>query len=222
MEYLLDRKIKKIDYLMISHFDSDHSKISSEIIEKLNVKNIIISKQFESTEEFEKTIKSAKKNKVNIIMVKEGDIITIDKNTYFKILWPKSSGSSYIKENAINNNSIVAKLCYKDFSVLFTGDIEEAAEKEILDRYNEETLKSNILKVAHHGSKSSSIEEFINTVQPQIALIGVGENNKFGHPNNNVLERLNNINCKVYRTDENGEITIEVRKRGVKVKKVIK
>lgn len=204
---------------MISHFDSDHSKMASEIIEKLNVKNIIISKQFEHTDEFDKTIEAARKNNVNIILVQAGDTVEIDKNTYFEILWPDSE---FIKENAINNNSIVAKLHYKNFTALFTGDIEETAEKKILNEYDEQTLKSTILKVAHHGSKSSSTEEFINTVQPQIALIGVGANNKFGHPGNKVIERLQKIGSKIYRTDEDGEISVIIDNKGkIKVKKFI-
>ena len=79
--------------------------------------------------------------------------------------------------------------------MLFTGDIEEIAEKEILHEYktNLKVLKSTILKVAHHGSKSSSTQEFIQTVYPQIALIGVGKDNKFGHPNDEVVSRLQSI-----------------------------
>lgn len=81
--------------------------------------------------------------------------------------------------------------------MLFTGDIEEIAEKQILEEYeNTNTLKSSILKVAHHGSKTSSIESFLEVVNPKIALIGVGKNNTFGHPNNYVIERLNNLRCK--------------------------
>lgn len=98
----------------------------------------------------------------------------------------------------MNNNSIVAKLIYKDFSILFTGDIEGIAEKQILSAYknNMQNLNSTILKVGHHGSKTSSTKNFIETINPQIALIGVGENNMFGHPNDGVIERLEKIRCK--------------------------
>lgn len=102
-------------------------------------------------------------------------------------MWPQKD---LIHENVLNNNSIVCKLSYRDFSILFTGDIEEIAEKQIVNLYSSSVLDSNVLKVAHHGSKSSSIDAFISKVNPQIALIGVGENNKFGHPNNAVIERL--------------------------------
>jgi len=86
-------------------------------------------------------------------------------------LWPKIS---QIQENILNNNSIVAKLSYNDFSILFTGDIEEIAEKHILEEYSKTSiLNSTILKVGHHGSKTSSTKEFIKKVNPKIALIGV-------------------------------------------------
>jgi len=88
-----------------------------------------------------------------------------------QILWPKKE---QINENILNNNSIVAKLIYRKSSILFTGDIEEIAEKSILEEYkNTKVLQSNILKVGHHGSKTSSIQKFIETVKPKIALIGV-------------------------------------------------
>ena len=112
---------------------------------------------------------------------------------YFDVLWPNKE--KLIKDNGINNNSLVLKLNYNNFSCLFTGDIEEVAEKEIVNEYkNDKNLvKSDILKVAHHGSKTSSIEEFIEFVKPKIALIGVGKNNNFGHPNFDVIERIKNF-----------------------------
>lgn len=84
--------------------------------------------------------------------------------------------------------------------MLLTGDIEEIAEIQILEEYKNdlELLKSTILKVGHHGSKTSSTQEFLEAVKPSIALIGVGENNKFGHPNEEVIQRLNNLRSKSF------------------------
>lgn len=197
---------------MISHFDSDHSGRAVEVIEKLNVKNIIISKQSEASEQFENTIKVAQENSVNIIQVQAGDILKIDDDIYFEILWPKIDET--ITENPLNNNSIVAKMKYGSFSMLFTGDIEQEAEEKIVEEYNENELSATVLKIAHHGSSTSSTEEFIEKVKPQIALIGVGENNKFGHPADAIIERLNAYGVKSYRTDLHGEITLEVSKNG--------
>ena len=139
--------------------------------------------------------------------------IKIEKDLYLDVLWPMSKNA--ISENNINNNSLVCKMIYQKFSILFTGDIEEIAENAILEKYKDtNTLKSTILKVAHHGSKSSSTEEFLNVVKPKIAIIGVGEKNTFGHPNSNILERLKKSGSKLFRTDEDGEITIRVNKKG--------
>ena len=142
-------------------------------------------------------------------LVEEGDKINIEKDVNIEVLWPNSK--KVISENIINNNSLVFKINYKKFSILFTGDIEEIAEKKILEE-NKNTLKSTILKVAHHGSKTSTTSEFLKAVNPQYALIGVGKNNKFGHPSENTLKKMKERNIRVYRTDELGEITIKLNK----------
>ncbi len=92
----------------------------------------------------------------------------------------------------------------------------------ILNKYlNTNALKSTIIKVSHHGSKTSSSEEFLKKVNPRIALIGVGENNKFGHPNARVIKSLQDINCRIYRTDKMGEIEITISKEGnLKIKSI--
>lgn len=154
-------------------------------------------------------------------MVEEGERINIEKDLYFEILWP--SFNKVVDVNSLNNNSLVCKLNYKNFSMLFTGDIENQTERILVSKYkNTNILNSEILKVGHHGSKTSSNEEFLALIKPKIALIGVEKNNKFGHPNLEVLERLNKFNCKVYRTDNNGEISIIIKdKDRIKVNKVI-
>ena len=192
--YLLDRKIKELDYIIISHFDADHAQGCAKVLEELKVSKIILAKQVEESELYRKVITIAKQKKTKLIYVKQGDILNID-GIKITVLYPKDE---LILENAMNNNSIVCKLEYNSFSMIFTGDIEEIAEKKILDEYKNDLkiLNSTILKVAHHGSKTSSIEEFIRVVNPKIALIGVGKNNKFGHPNNDVIKRLENIRYK--------------------------
>lgn len=162
-------------------------------MEELKVENIIIGKQFEESENYQNFIEIVNKNKIKVYVVEAGKKINIEKNLYFDVLWPDSK--NVVEKNSINNNSLLGKLIYNNFSILFTGDIEEIAEKSILKKYekNKSILDSDILKVAHHGSKSSSTEEFLNVVKPKIALIGVGKNNNFGHPNNEVLERLRRI-----------------------------
>lgn len=137
-----------------------------------------------------------------------GNRINIEKNLFFDILWP--SKNEVVSKNVINNNALVCKMVSKKVTMLFTGDIEQEAEKAILNKYkaNISILKSDILKVAHHGSKTSSTEEFLEAVKPNTAVIGVGKNNNFGHPNKSVLEKLKRLGCRIYRTDESGEIIL--------------
>ena len=197
--YLLDRRINSLDYVIISHFDSDHYKGLEYVIKNIKVKTVIIPKQFEESDNYADFIEIAKDKKIKVIEVTAGQRIMLDKEVEMCVLWPIED---YIKENAINNNSIVFKIYFENFSMLFTGDIEEEAEKQIISRYKdikyngENILKSDILKVAHHGSKSSSIQEFVELVKPEIALIGVGKNNNFGHPNGDVINRLKELRYK--------------------------
>ena len=215
--YLLDRGIKELDYMIISHFDSDHVGGLFYVLENIRVKKVVISIQGENSENLERLRKIVKKKKQKVIVVKKGDNISIERDVSLKILWPRAQ--NMIKENILNNNSMVCKLSYKNFSMLFTGDIEEA-EKDILKEYDLNDLQSTILKVAHHGSNTSSSQEFVDAVNPQIALIGVGENNKFNHPSEEVIERLKIKGIKIFRTDQMGEISIVVDRNGkMKIKK---
>lgn len=117
------------------------------ILENMKVKNIVIGVQAERYESCVEFMKLAKEKNVKVIVLKSGDVLRIDKETYFKTIFPDSAYT--ISENKINNNSLVLKLFYRDFSMLFTGDIEEEAENYISNKY-QEALKADILKVAHH------------------------------------------------------------------------
>ena len=154
--------------------------------------------------------------------VKKGDLLKIGKGI-IEIIYPDNE---IINENVKNNNAMVFKLTYDNISMLFTGDIEEIAEKKILNIYkdNKEKLEADILKVAHHGSKTSSHKNFLNIVKPKIALIGVGEDNKFGHPSDIVIDNLKSVKADIFRTDENGEISIttDKKKKRYNIEKLIK
>lgn len=131
---------------------------------------MIIGKQFEVSENYKQFIDIVKERNICVYEVEAGNRINIEKDLYFDVLWPNSN--KIIDDNALNNNSLVCKMVYQKFSCIFTGDIEEIAERDILEKYKgTNTLKSTMLKVAHHGSKSSTTEEFLNAVKPKIALI---------------------------------------------------
>lgn len=203
---------------------------------EIRIKNIIIGKQFEKSENYKKFVENVKNKKIRVNVVEAGNRINIEKNLYIDVLWPSSD--NVISENSINNNSLVCKLNYKKFSVLFTGDIEKSAENAILTKYenyankgsienetfsvdSSKIMQSTILKVAHHGSKTSSITNFLEVVKPKYALIGVGKNNKFGHPADSTLQNLENIGTKVFRTDLCGEVMVQTNGEKIRIKSKI-
>lgn len=209
--YLLNRGITRLDYIMASHFDEDHSHGFIFLLKNMKVKNVIISEQYKTSSIYEQFKQICKKQNIQIIYVKSGDEIRI-KDLAFKILHPKSK-ENQISENPLNNNAIVCMVKYKNRRILFTGDIEKVAENEMVKEYTN-GLKADILKVGHHGSKTSTTKEFLDLINPSVALIGVGQNNKFGHPNEDVIKRLEEKNIQIYRTDEMGEISVIIDKNG--------
>ena len=172
-------------------------------MQEIKVNNIIIGKQYKSSENYEEFIKIVKEKKINVKIVEGGEKVSIEDNLYFDIIWPFSD---------------------KNYSMLFTGDIEAIAEKAILKKYskNLNILKSDILKVAHHGSKTSSITEFIEKIKPKYAIIGVGEDNKFGHPSDSTIQNLEKANIRIYRTDKMGEIEIKTNGKEIKINEFLK
>jgi len=151
LPYLLDRRISKLDYVIISHFDSDHVQGLWAVLENIKVKNVVISKQYEMTENFEKFLEIVKDKGLNVLVVKKGDVIKVDKWARIEVLFPVADVKDYISKNAINNNSIVCKFVDRNISVLFTGDIEKVAEERLIQLYKgSAAIEADILKVAHH------------------------------------------------------------------------
>ena len=215
--YLLNKGITKLDYVIISHFDSDHATGVAQILGKIDVSSIILTRQLEENDIYRHILSIAKEKKIKLIYVKEGDVLKIG-GIKISIIHPENK---LMINNPMNNNSIVCKVEYNSFSMLLTGDIEMEAEELILRKNI--NLKADVLKVAHHGSKTSTTGEFLKAINPKVALIGVGKNNNFGHPSNEVIQRLKENGTRIYRTDENGEISITVNKKGriIKIQRCI-
>lgn len=202
--FLLSQGIKTIDFLIITHFDGDHCTKAELLIEQNFIKNLIVSKNLDiNYYKTKKIIDKAKEKGINIYWVEDNDKLNLQ-SVQLKYLAPIKG--LYFKSR--NDNSIVFKLTYEDFEMLFTGDIEKDAEDAILNYGSEKEIKADILKVAHHGSETSSIKEFINKVRPKEAIISVGKN-KYGHPNSKIIKKLKIIKSRVWRTDHNGAIIIK-------------
>lgn len=220
--FLLNKHVKKIDYIVISHFDSDHVGGILTVMKKFKVKNVIISRQGEDSANYRMFKEIVNRKGINVIIVEKGQRIDIEKDLFIDVLWPEKD---LINENILNNNSIVCKLNYNSFSMLFTGDIEAIAEEKIVNMYKNdaEKIRATCLKAGHHGSKTSSTEELLNIIKPKYVFIGVGIDNKFNHPSEEVIDRYNNLGLSIYRTNQDGEIVMTIKKDGrVSLKKFTK
>lgn len=197
LPYLKHYGVTKLDYLILSHADADHAEGARTILQKIPVNHLIIADQ--PLDEYKKTLKLLPSDdSLNRAIIARTDMkFTLD-DVYFKFLC--GDKNSALKSG--NEASNVLKLTYHNFSVLFTGDLPAEQEKELVRERRD--LQSTVLKVAHHGSKTSSSAEFLQAVKPQFAVISVGKYNSFNHPSPEVIDRLNDLNIITYRTDING------------------
>lgn len=196
--YLNKEKVKNIDIMFATHPDSDHIGGLDYIIDNFKVDKLYMPETSSSNEAFVNLIDSCESKDVDINYLYKGDSLDIDNETTIDILSP-----SFIQaEN--NLNSLVINLNYKNKSFLFTGDSEYSNEIEILNTYNLSDI--DFLKVAHHGSSSSSNIDFLSEVAPDVAVISCGYKNQYGHPHKSTLDNLNILNISTYRTDLLGDI----------------
>lgn len=204
----LDRKgIKRINTVIVTHHHSDHMGNIFKIAGKYGVSRIydngLINENNAASVKLNDILRKGNyKNKV----LRAGDNIKFGRDLWFEVLSPGDFLPPGLQRN-INNSSIVMKMHYKDFTMMFTGDIENPVEYELSQRYGS-LLKADVLKVAHHGSRSSSNFRFISQVKPQFALISCGDFSKYHHPNKNVVGALNHLGATVYYTNANGDIEI--------------
>ncbi len=207
--YLLKRGIKSLDMLILTHFDSDHIGGYRKISDVIDIRRLGISINSLKKEKYNEIVDIAKENFSEIKYLQRGNTFVFD-GIKLKVLLPRKEENI---ENE-NNDSIVLLMEYKNKKVLFMGDLEEEGEKLLLKL--ERNLEADVLKAGHHGSSTSSTENFINKIKPKIALISVG--NRFSSvPGKEVLKRLDSVYCKVYRTDKNGEITVNINENYLSV-----
>jgi competence protein ComEC len=201
MTYLKKENITKLDYVIATHPHEDHIGNMAQIIKKYEIDSFIAPKKVVNTKTFENMIEALKEKDMKITVPHPRDTLDLGENVKAEILAPNSS--SYPDTN---NYSVVLKITYANTSFLFTGDAEKTSEAEMLN--NNYDLSSDVLKVGHHGSSTSTTEDFLNNVNPKIAVISCGKDNKYGHPNRKTLNNLKKKNIQVYRTDIDGTIVL--------------
>ncbi|PKM91044.1 MBL fold metallo-hydrolase [Candidatus Falkowbacteria bacterium HGW-Falkowbacteria-1] len=196
---------KNIDMAIITHPHDDHIAGFPLLIKKYKIKKIIFTGASYSSPLYQEVLKIIDEKNLNLLIPQPEQNIKIDENCYLKFLFPIDSMAGKEMES-LNNSSIVIQLICKNSIFLFTGDAEEEIEKKILEKNYD--LKSDVLKVGHHGSISSTNQEFLNKIDPKIAIIMVGKNNKFNHPSLRTINKLKKIGAETFRTDLNGNILI--------------
>lgn len=196
--YLKRKKVKSLDIIIATHPDTDHIGSLDYIVENFNVKSIYMPEQSVDSESYINLVNSCNSKKLTPEYLYKGDNINIEKNIDINVLSP-----SYIQGDN-NLNSIVFTLDFNQNSFLFTGDAEEENESDIINSFDLDYV--DFLKVGHHGSNSSTTDEFIKETSPDVAAISCGYKNSYGHPHKQTLENLSKHSVLTYRTDQIGDI----------------
>jgi competence protein ComEC len=192
-----------IDVVLLSHPEQDHLNGLIEVLKRYDVGVIVMTGIVRDTEQYKEFADLIENKEIPIYIAYNGGMINFGDNIDFNILYPFENMSGKNLSDS-NNYSVVGRLIYKNFSALFTGDIEKSVENKLIE--SGVHLKSSIIKIAHHGSKTSSSENFLKVVNALMAIIEVGKDNKYGHPHQEVLDRLKNL--LVLQTGINGNIQI--------------
>ena len=208
-------KIDHIDTLVMTHAHADHIGKADKVIAQYGVKELVYNGIPSTSKYFINALKAAKANGTQQVKVKAGDVLDFGNGVSFEIVSPSQSlideDTAAIKAKKkvdVNNESVVGRLTFGNFAMLFTGDAEGPVEKDMVASYGKK-LKCQGLKAGHHGSKTSSTAEFLKLVQPESVVMSLGVNNQYGHPHEALLNRLQKQGIKnIYRTDANGTITI--------------
>ncbi|MDI6883333.1 MAG: ComEC/Rec2 family competence protein [Patescibacteria group bacterium] len=202
---------KTLDLVILTHPEKDHLFGLNYVLERYKVENIFWTGVKKDTKTYGEWQEKINKEQAKITIAQRGQKIKAGEVQIF-IFYPLENLEGKLFEKNSNDSSLVAKLFFGKNTFLFTGDITEKTEKELLirdnSRLNSQGLASQVLKVAHHGSKTSSSKEFLAEVLPEIAIISCGRNNPSRHPHQETLHRLQEFAIKILRTDEVGDIKI--------------
>jgi competence protein ComEC len=206
---LREHGVSYIDFVVATHPHADHIGGLSDVIKNVDVGQVFDSGQVHATQTFENFLDTINTKQIPLKSVRRGDSINIDPTVKIDVLNPPASlpyGAS--NEAEFNDNSVVLKLTYGEFSVLLTGDMQETNEERLVFE-NATALDSEVLKAGHHGSRTSSSSPFLNAVTPKVVIISLGAGNTYGHPHQEALDRISSVGTEhLFRTDIDGTITL--------------
>jgi competence protein ComEC len=200
--YLWSRGFQKLDVVALTHAHQDHLGGLTAILENFQVGQLWIGREV-SSPAMTRLEELARRRKIPIEHELRGKSFDWD-GVEGDFLWPE--GAAEVTASAKNNDSLVLRLRYRGQAILLPGDAEKQVEREILSQNSVETLRSEVLKIGHHGSKNSTTPEFLATVHPRLGIISAGEDNPYRHPSPELLERLQNAGVRIFRTDRDGAV----------------
>lgn len=206
-----------LDLMILTHPEKDHVSGLIEVLKRYKVENILWTGVIRDTSEYKAWLEAVRNEKAEVKIARSGQRILWESNSpdFIDILYPlENLAGREFKDS--NNTSVVARLVFGEQSFLFTGDAHKSVERELAEK--EVSIDSDVLKVGHHGSKTSSSQEFIEKVSPEIAVISAAKNNSYGHPHQEVLDILKKYGIKILRTDESGDIKIFSDGRDITIK----
>lgn len=198
---------KTIDLMILTHPHDDHVGGLVPVLQRYDVKRILYTGVVHSSPSYLVWLELIRDQHISTTIIDRPQKINFGQNCYLDILWPRTEILGQEVAN-LNNSSIVAKLIFNDIKFLFMGDAELEVEKALLN--SKVDLSAQVLKAGHHGSDTSSNQNFLNAVDPEIVIIMSGEDNKFGHPSRRILKRLERLKAEIYRTDEFKTIKLRV------------
>jgi competence protein ComEC len=204
--------VTKIDVMVLTHPHADHIGGAYYIMKNFKVQEIWDSGKPYTTRTYKRILSEIKRQNIGYKIPQRGDKFNWASGIKIKVLNPVKNSN-----NSTNNYSIVIQLKYGNTSFMFTGDMEKEVEHELIKQFGS-SLKSDILKVGHHCSHTSSTKTFLDAVNPDYCVICVGSGNRYGHPHNSTFDRLHNYTDKIYRTDNHGNIYMQTDGNNIEIK----
>ncbi|WP_158736276.1 helix-hairpin-helix domain-containing protein [Alteribacillus sp. YIM 98480] len=210
VRYLKDAGVEKLEWVVATHPDIDHIGGLVEVLEEMDVEKVLDSGREHDTKTYQKYRKIIKDKNIDFFLAEEGERVKTKLADQVNVL------NAYSDSDVRNDSSIVLQFVYNDTNVLLTGDATVVNEKDMMKKYD---VEADIIKVAHHGSLTSTGRKFIEKVAPEIAIIPFDKKNTFGHPNASVLNRLRNTGADIYTTEHSGHILVSLYKENMYISK---
>ncbi|NQV88189.1 MAG: MBL fold metallo-hydrolase [Parcubacteria group bacterium] len=197
---------RSIDLIILSHPHVDHLLGLVEVLNRYDVGAVLESGVVYGTSEYKEWNRLLEEKNIPVVIAITGEKVYLSDDVYFDIFAPRKNFVDQKLAN-VHDSMVVAQLHFGSSTIVFSGDMETSLERELV--LTGDNLKSDILKIGHHGSKTSTSEEFLKAVNPQFAVISVGEGNTYGHPTKEILGRLTSFGIKIFRTDLDGDVFLQ-------------